>query len=131
MIECWKELQFTGKKYLVSNTGRIKSLDEYVPCKNGAIRLKKGKELKQFTNERGYKCVMVTIEPRVCKIKKVHRMVAMAFLPNENNYPQVNHIDCNKANNNVDNLEWCTNSHNMKEAYRNGLKMGRRCMYNV
>lgn len=51
---------------------------------------------------------------------KIHRLVAEYFIPNPNNLPQVNHIDCNKANNNVNNLEWCTNRDN----YEWALKMG-------
>lgn len=64
---------------------------------------------------------------RLCKDNKqerflVHRLVANAFIPNPNNLPIINHIDGVKANNNVNNLEWCTYSHNNKEAYRLGLK---------
>ena len=51
----------------------------------------------------------------------VHRLVALNFIDNPNNYPVVNHIDGNKQNNNVTNLEWCTYSYNNKEAYRLGL----------
>lgn len=50
-----------------------------------------------------------------------HRIIAEAFIPNPNNYPCINHIDGNKQNNNLNNLEWCTHQHNMKEAYRIGL----------
>ena len=56
------------------------------------------------------------------KTVKVHRIVAETFIPNPNNLAQVNHIDGNKQNNNVDNLEWCSQSENMKHAYKNGLK---------
>lgn len=52
----------------------------------------------------------------------IHRLVAESFIPNINNYPIINHIDGNKQNNNVNNLEWCTYSHNMKEAYKNNQR---------
>lgn len=51
----------------------------------------------------------------------IHRLVAMAFIPNPNNYDLVNHIDGNKLNNNVENLEWCNLSQNVQHAYRTGL----------
>lgn len=56
------------------------------------------------------------------KIRKLHRLVAETFLPNPNNYPVVNHINGNKLDNSIDNLEWCTISHNNKEAYRLGIR---------
>lgn len=53
-----------------------------------------------------------------------HRLIAIAFIPNPNNYEYINHIDGNKLNNSVDNLEWCTMQHNIKHAYDTGLKTG-------
>jgi HNH endonuclease len=55
------------------------------------------------------------------QVKKVHRLVALTYLPNPNNYPVVRHLDNNKKNNHVSNLEWCTYSTNLQQAYDDGL----------
>lgn len=68
-------------------------------------------------NNCGYKIVAIDQ-----KVYLLHRIVAKAWVPNPNNYTDVNHIDGNKANNNADNLEWCTKSQNMLHAYANGLQ---------
>ena len=86
----------------------------------GEIRNKKTKKvLKTHLDGDGY--------PRCCvwhknktKTLRVHRVVAMAFVPNPNNLPMVNHIDSDKANYDVDNLEWCTNQENLRKSTRIG-----------
>lgn len=60
-----------------------------------------------------------------CKHHYVHRLIAETFIPNPNNYREINHIDCNKHNNAVSNLEWCDRKGNLQHSYNNGLKRAR------
>ena len=96
----------------------------YEVCSDGNVISKyfnKRKILKQGLMTSGYK--MVTLQ-KDCKQKSfsIHRLLAIYFLPNPNNLPQVNHIDGNKLNNSLCNLEWCTQSENMQHMYDIGLK---------
>lgn len=108
-MEIWKKIKGYDD-YFVSNKGRIKS------CKN-----KKEKILKQSSDSRGQYLLIHLSKNGCCNTKLVHRLVASAFIENPNGYEQVNHKDCNKKNNNLENLEWCTMSYNLKHAYKNGL----------
>lgn len=109
MNETWKEIEGYNGKYEVSNLGRIKSYMK------DSIN---GKILKGTKDWKGYsKCTLTDGSGKI-KIWFVHRLVALAFIPNPFNLPQVNHIDENKANNNVDNLEWCTNEYNHRYGTR-------------
>lgn len=109
MQEIWKDIENYEGLYQVSNLGKVKNV-------------KTQKILKNYTSkqDRGYLKVSLYSNSKA-KNFKIHRLVAKAFIPNQYNYPQVNHIDGNKQNNCVKNLEWCNNSHNMKEAYKLGL----------
>lgn len=78
------------------------------------------KYLRQFLNEKGYVCVVLSIDSKPKK-HKVHRLVAQTYLDNPENHPEVNHIDGKKRNNHYSNLEWCTRRYNMKHAWENGL----------
>ena len=94
-------------KYSVSNTGLIKN--------NRTQKLIEGKLDKD-----GYRTVGIRkdIEGKsVRKHRRVHRLVAQAFIPNPSNYPVVNHIDGIKDNNKADNLEWCTIAYNTKHSF--------------
>lgn len=118
--EVWKDVIGYEGLYQVSNFGNVKSLDREVGPKNKVPYWRKGKICKQSKNNLGYMTVGFTVNNK--KVNKyVHRLVAEAFITNMNNYPQVNHIDCNKTNNKMCNLEWCTNSQNHIHAFKNGL----------
>ena len=78
------------------------------------------RKLKPRKSKNGYYNVLLYKDNKGYS-KSIHRLVAEAFIPNLYNLPQVNHIDGNKLNNCVDNLEWCDNSYNIRHAIRNGL----------
>lgn len=98
--------------YMISDKGEVKSLNF-----NGT---KREQILKPIYNKKGYLCVSL-YENRKIRSRLIHRLVAQSFLPNPDNKPQVNHIDGNKENNSVSNLEWCNNSENQLHAYKIGL----------
>ena len=72
--------------------------------------------LKPRINNSGYGFVSFSINGKVIE-KTVHRIIAQHFIPNPNNFPEVNHKDRNKLNNNIDNLEWCTDRQNQNHRY--------------
>lgn len=88
----------------------------------GKVYNKQGKEKATFINRDGYEIVFLW-EDNKAKSFTVHRLVALAFLDNPENKPCVNHIDGNKAHNDLSNLEWNTYSENTKHALRTGLKI--------
>lgn len=107
MKEEWKSILCTDGKYEVSNTGKVRHAE-------------RKKELKYQIDSKGYCRIRLTVNrKKICL--KVHREVAKAFLPNPLQKPQVNHIDGDKSNNCVTNLEWTTNKENAYHAINNGL----------
>ena len=100
MTEIFKDVPGYEGLYQVSNLGRVKSLHD-------------GKEKirKPCIDPSGYYYVILCKKGIKTKYS-LHRLVALVFIPNPNNYPEVNHKDENKANNQVDNLEWCTRQYN-------------------
>ena len=113
-MEVWK--QSVGQ-YMISNLGRIKS-----PKRTDASGHERAEKIiKSYVTCFGYERVNLYVDGKR-KNYYVHRLVAEAFIENDNSLLQINHIDGNKLNNKVNNLEWVTGSYNQKHAYKNGLK---------
>ena len=122
-MEIWKDVVGYEGYYQVSNFGNIRSVDRVIYSDKlhiGTKRELKGKMLKPYVNSHGYLALTLTKNGNE-KLLRVHRIVAEAFIKNPNNYDQVNHIDGDKTNNKIENLEWCNNQYNVNHAYKNGL----------
>jgi hypothetical protein len=106
-IEKWKDVEGWDGIYSVSDTGKIRN--------------NKTGKLRKFRKEKlGYLSVDLWNNMYMKRLK-IHRLVALAFIPNTDSKPQVNHKDGNKENNSVGNLEWNTAQENSQHAYRTGL----------
>lgn len=106
MIEVYKTIE-DYPNYEVSNLGNVRNI-------------KTGRVLRPSMNKGGYQYVGLCLN-RKSKIHLIHRLVATAFIPNLNDKRTVNHINGIKTDNRVENLEWTTDSENMKHAYKTGL----------
>ena len=124
-MEIWKDVKNYEGYYQVSNYGRVRSIDRIEKQKHysGVMStyIHKGKLLKLRKYKNNYMYAYLNKNGSQKKYL-VHRLVATAFLENENNYKYINHKDNNPNNNNVDNLEWCTQKYNIQYAYDNGTK---------
>lgn len=101
MKEIWRDIDGFEGKYQVSTWGNVRG---------------KGGILSPYRNEKGYMKVGLLDDSGRVQKKRVHRLVAVAFIPNPYNLPQVNHKDGNVANNSITNLEWVTNEQNARHA---------------
>lgn len=123
MREIWKLVVGYEKYYQINNKGIIKSFDRFVWNGHRDV-LRKGRVLKPALNSSGYPQLVLSKGDGLFKSVAIHRIVAMAFVENPNNYPQVNHIDGDRTNNDLENLEWCTNAQNQQHAYDIGSRVG-------
>lgn len=105
MEEIWKDIEDYEGFYQVSNFGRVK-------------RVTTGRILKGTTDKDGYALVLLS-KHNTPSMRITHRLVAQAFIPNPEHKPEVNHIDEDKTNNRVDNLEWSTRKENCNHGTRN------------
>ena len=117
----WKDIKGFEGLYMISNEGEVKALDRWVDNRWGVKVFKKEKYIAIRYDNKGYsKCTLILDKKALTM--PIHRLVAQAYIPNPENKPCVNHIDCNPSNNNVSNLEWVTYSENQIHS----IKMGRR-----
>lgn len=105
-MEIWKDCKGYEDLYQISNQGRVWSV-------------KRQKYLKPLLNTKGYLYVGLQSKNGKRKTEYIHRLVAIAFIDNPNNLPQVNHKDEDRQNNCVDNLEWCDSKYNNNYGSRN------------
>lgn len=119
-MEEWRPVPGYEGYYEVSNAGNIRSVERYVKA-GDHLALIKSQEMKQHVGTNGYP-IFGARKDGTHKHLSVHRCVAEAFIENPYNNPTVNHIDGDKNNNDVSNLEWVTYSENLLHAYRNALR---------
>ena len=110
--EEWKAVEgYPG--YYISNHGRFRTIDRITGGKRKMII--KGKMMKLTVDSLGY-CIISLYKNGKSKKVRIHQLVAMAFIENPENKPEVNHIDCNRTNNIISNLEWVTRKENLVHA---------------
>lgn len=107
MKEIWKDIPGYEGLYQISNLGKVYSK-------------KRNKLLVIVKNDKGY-CYVQLYKNGKSNLFRLHRIVAKTFIPNPKNLPEVNHLDGNKENNCVNNLEWCTHIDNMRHGFKNNL----------
>jgi hypothetical protein len=119
-MEVWKNIKGYEGLYQVSSLSRVRNKDRKVLSSSGVLRFYKSRIIKVYTHKN--KSVIVTlIKDSKCKRHYLHRVIATAFLPNSHNKPCINHIDGDRSNNELDNIEWCTYKENSEHSYNNNL----------
>ena len=119
MKEIWRSVKGFEGVYEVSSEGRIKSKKHVIVRRDGKKYTVKEKLLKPYVDKDGYLRVELNHKGKAGKFY-VHRLVGFLFIPNPEEKPQINHINCIKDDNRVENLEWVTVQENRTHAIKNG-----------
>lgn len=122
-MEIFKDIEGFEGYYQISNLGRIKALRRKVksPIRHNKYVYKKERIRYATKNSLGYYNLKL-YKKGIKRGFPLHRLLAIAFIPNPENKPFINHIDGNPSNNKIENLEWCTQSENIQHAYNIGRK---------
>jgi len=121
MQEIWKDVNGYEGLYQVSNLGRVRSLGRI----NRRGVSMPARIMKPSKNPKGYLICTLTSIDGIRTAYSVHRLTISAFKDNPENLPQINHIDTDKTNNKINNLEWCDGFYNMRHAFDNGVYKNR------
>lgn len=118
----WKNITGYEGLYQISDTGLVKSLKRTCNSKNGKLRIVPEKILTPKLDKDGYLVLHLSKNNKRWYIS-IHRLVGLNFISNVFNFPEINHKDGNKLNNNVNNLEWCTTKKNVQHSFDIGLNI--------
>lgn len=119
--ELWQDIQGYEGFYMISNLGNIRSLARTTNTRIIGDFMRKEKILKYGVTD-GYKKVSLTRDGKTRNFL-IHRLIAIHFIPNPNNYPCINHKNSDRQDNRIENLEWCTYSHNNSHAHQFGFQV--------
>jgi len=119
LTEEWRAIPGYEGYYEVSNFGNVRALDREVVRSDGVKQHKSGGSVQLRANHDGYLQCRLSRDGQRSQFG-VHQLVAMAFVPNPDNLPEINHLDAVRDNNHVDNLEWCTHGDNVRYAIQLG-----------
>lgn len=119
VTEEWRPIVGYKERYQISSFGRVKSNARTARIRGNSLRPVRERIMTLQKTKLGYWFLRLNNGQKMVNCV-VHRLVAKAFLPNPNNLPIVNHLDCDKANSHVDNLEWCTYSQNTIHSLSSG-----------